>query len=381
MLKQIIDSYANTLNKQFHHDRTKTVGASEIGQCARKTYWVKHEGTYKGAKRDIDWFDRYGARVRGTVIEEAFWQPALRAKFGDKLLVSGKEQKTLQSGYLSATPDALIVNLPSDCLKDLGVADIGSDCLMAECKSIDPRTNLVEAKTENLFQCEAQLGLVRELTPYKPNYDLLTYVDASFWSEIIEYPVEYDPDIYYAAKDRATVIMTAEAATDLPPEGWIAGGKECSFCPFVGACGVERRSIPKDNKAATPQFVAEITDYCDQHNQLKANITAEEKRLRTVQQTIKDRLREKGVRRIEGVVNWFEVKGAVRYGPNKMKARLEELDEDVEQFASVDDPSDRLVIAAIPVATSGNSQMPDALKRKTKTVKRKTGKTKTGKRK
>lgn len=376
MLKEIIDQYANTLNKEFHHDRTKTVGASEIGQCARKIFWVKHEGTRKGVKRDVDWKNRYGARVRGTIMEEAFWQPALRSKFGDKLLVSGKEQKTLISGHLSATPDALLVNMPHDCLKDLLIPDIGSDCLMAECKSIDPRTNLTEAKTENLFQCQSQLGLVRELTPYKPNYDLLTYMDASFWSEIIEYPVQYDPDIYHAAKDRATVIMTSDSGTDLPPEGWIAGGKECSFCPFVGPCGVERRSIPPNNKAATPQFIAEITDYCDEHNQHKANIAAEEIRLRNMQEKIKNRLREKGVRRIEGVVNWFEVKGVTRYGPNKMKSRLEELGEDIEEFASQDDPSDRLVIAAIPVATSGINQMPGKLKRKAKTVKRKTSKRK-----
>src|SRR3954470_741978 len=106
MLKEAIDQYAASLNTWFHHDRSKSVGASEIGQCARKTFWVKHEGT---VPRDADWFDRYGARVRGSIMEEAFWQPALKAKFGDRVLVSGKDQKTLQLGYLSATPDALIV--------------------------------------------------------------------------------------------------------------------------------------------------------------------------------------------------------------------------------------------------------------------------------
>lgn len=371
MLKEAIDQYAASLNTWFHHDRSKTVGASEIGQCARKTFWVKHEHTPKAAPRDTDWFDRYGARVRGTIMEEAFWQPALKAKYGDKVLVSGKQQKTLISGNLSATPDALIVGLPADCLAHLGIPDIGSSCIMAECKTIDPRTNLIEAKTENIFQVQVQMGLMRELTLHRPNYNLLTYLDSSFWSEIVEFPVEFDPDIYQAAKDRANVIMTASSGADLPPEGWIAGGKECSFCPYVSACGVERRSIPPDNKSATPQFVAEITDYCFEHNQLKADIIARENKVRALQQTIKDRLREKGVRRIQGVVNWYEVAGSVRYGPNKMKERLVELGEDVDQFASQDDPSDRLVIAAIPSPMTGISQMPAKLKRKGDPSKRK----------
>lgn len=369
MLKEAIDQYAASLNKWFNHDRNKSVGASEIGQCARKVFWTKHEGTAKGVERDGDWFDRYGARVRGTIMEEAFWQPALKAKYGDRVLFSGSEQKSLKLGHLSATPDALIVGLPGDCLKHLGIDNIESNCILAECKSIDPRTNLLEAKTENLFQTQVQMGLMRECTEYKPAYDLLTYLDASFWSEIIEFPVKFDPDIYQAAKDRATIIMTADSGADLPPEGWITGAKECSFCPFVKACGVERRQVPRNNKPADPQLVAEISDICKQHNELKHEIVTRENQLRLIQDTIKTRLRTHGVRRIEGVVNWFEVVGATRYGPNKMKQRLVELGEDVDQFASQDEPSDRLVITATPAVTTGIDQMPGKLKRKRKTVK------------
>lgn len=370
MLRQIIDSYAATLNREWNYDRSKTVGASEIGQCARKTYWMKVEGTSKGVRRDPDWEDKYGARIRGTVMEASFWQPAMKARFGSDLLVSGNEQYTLRKGYLSATPDALIVNQPRDALKDIGVVDIGSDCFMAECKTIDPRTNLIEAKSENLFQVHVQLGLTRDCTEYRPVFDLLSYMDASFWSEIIEYPVEFDPEIYKAAEDRATVIMTTDHARDLPPEGWIAGGKECSFCPYVGPCGVERRSVPQNNAKATPQFIAEITDYCVEANRLETAKEADEIRLRTIQQTIKDRLREKGVRRIQGVVNWYEVAGSTHYGSKAMRERLAELGEDADEFASIGNPSDRLVIAAIPAALPVKRLLPGKLaKRKMKNVK------------
>lgn len=379
MLRQIIDQYAASLNREWNYDRSKSVGASEIGQCARKTYWMKAEGTKRGVQRDPDWEDKYGARIRGTVMESAFWQPAMEARFGDNLLRSGDAQITLKLGNLSATPDALVINQPRDAMKDIGVIDIGSDCFMAECKTIDPRTNLIEAKAENLFQVHVQLGLTRELTEYKPVFDLLSYMDASFWSEIIEYPVEFDPEIYQAAKDRATVIMSAGHASELPPEGWIAGGKECSFCPFVRPCGVERRSVPQNNVKATPQFVAEITDYCVEANRLETALEADQIRLRSIQQTIKDRLREKGVKRIQGVVNWYEVAGSTHYGSKAMRERLTELGEDAEEFANVGNPSDRLVIAAMPAALPVKRLLPGKLaKRKMKDVKSKSSRTANG---
>lgn len=380
MLKTVIDDYAATLNKAWSHDRSKTVGASEIGACARKTFWTKNKGTPKGVTEDEGWSDQWGARVRGTIIENAFWEPAMKAKYGDNLLASGLGQETLISGYLSATPDALVINQSRDALKALGIDDIESDCFMAECKTIDPRTNLVEAKTVNYFQVQVQIGLMRDKSPHKPIYNVLTYMDASFWSEVTEFPIKFDPTIYDAAKERATIIMTADSAVDLSPEGWIAGGKECSFCPYVKPCGVERRSVPQNSKAATPQFIAEIEDYCKDAIAAEIDMENAQKRLREKQQLIKDRLREKGVKRIQNVVNWYEVKGAERYSASKMKARLLKLGQDVEEFINVGEPTDRLVIAPIPGASSGVIQMPGILKAKKKKAKKSDGKsTATGK--
>jgi hypothetical protein len=377
MLREVMDEHAASLNRAWSHDRSKTIGASEIGACARKVFATKFQGTKKGVKPDEEWTDQWGARVRGTIMENAFWAPAMKARFGDNLVFAGAEQKTMKLGYLSATPDALIINQPRDALASLGIPDMGSDCFMAEAKSIDPRTNIVEAKTENFFQTQVQMGLMRETSEYKPNYNVLTYSDASFWNEVIEFPIEFDPNIYQAAKDRATTIMTAENFSEMPPEGWIAGGKECSFCPFVKACGVERRSVPRENKAASPQFIAEIADYARQANTIKQLLLNAEKQERELEQLIKDRMREKGVRRIQNVVNWYPVAGQHRYSATKMKERLIELGEDPEDFATDGEPSDRLVIAAVPAALPGVLIPGKLKKRKTKTVKAQTKKAKT----
>lgn len=347
MLKQAFIEYAKTLDTPFKHDRSKTVGASEIGLCARKVFWTKFEKTSRGVARDGDWEEQWGARIRGTIMESAFWAPAMQLRFGDNILFSGRDQRTLQIDYISATPDAVLINQPRDCLKHLGVDDIGeSGCILAECKTIDPRTNLVEAKTENYMQTIVQMGLMRECTEHKPNYDVLSYIDASFWSEVVEFAVPFDAGLYEVAKQRAAIIINAENGRELKPEGWIAGGKECSFCPFVGPCGVERRTVPLQNSRATPQFVAEIADYANSYNRMAANISFEETQLRDLQNTIKERLRDKGVRRIDGVVNWYKVGGRTYYKASAMKDKLLELGEDVDDYAAVGEESDRLVVSA-----------------------------------
>jgi hypothetical protein len=78
--------------------RAQSVGASEIGQCARKIFYLKNEGSEFGAARDPDYVDSWGAIVRGSTFESAFFVPALRARYGDRLRYAGDEQRTLAAG-------------------------------------------------------------------------------------------------------------------------------------------------------------------------------------------------------------------------------------------------------------------------------------------
>ena len=34
-------TYAQSVDKLWTHDRSNTLGASEVGQCARKIFWLK----------------------------------------------------------------------------------------------------------------------------------------------------------------------------------------------------------------------------------------------------------------------------------------------------------------------------------------------------
>ena len=341
MISDAVKEYGKKIDRSFGHDRTKTIGASEIGLCARKVHWLKKSGA-----RDEDFIANWGAHVRGTVMEQEFWLPAMKAKFGYDLIMAGSEQKTLESGYLSATPDGLLVKQPSDALQKFGIEDIGYHReIVVECKTVDPRVNLTKERDSNHFQVQVQMGLIRELTDHKPEYAVISYTDASFWDEVDEFAVRYDHGIYEAAQVRARTILEAKDPRDLKPEGWIAGGGECEHCPFTGACGIIRKSLPEREAQADPQFVAEIADMCREVADARAQIDLLEREVREGQQEIKDRMRSKSVRKIPGVVVWSSVKGRTTYDMEGIKSAVAAAGIDIEEFKTTGESTDRLQIS------------------------------------
>lgn len=349
MIKEALDAYAKSkaLEKTFLLDRTRTIGASEIGQCARRMYWIKTEG-----QMDPDYKNGWGARVRGTVMEDKFWYPAMQKKFGKNLLLAGPKQTTVHDKFLSATLDAIVINQPRDVLAHMGVPDIGEGkCFTLECKTIDPRVNLTQEKQEHMLQTQVGLGLVRELTKYKPMVSLISYIDASFWDDVDEYPVVFDPDLFAKMHGRAVIIKTASGPGELKPEGWIAGGKECEHCPFTKPCGIERRSLPEAELAADPQFVAEMQDLCKDHEEIASEIKDLTVELNEKKEEIKSRLREKSVRKLPGVVSWSPVKGRTSVDMVAFKAAAEAAGVDIANFETTGEPSDmlRVTLKGAPV--------------------------------
>jgi|KBSMisStandDraft_5_1062788.scaffolds.fasta_scaffold07819_15 hypothetical protein len=278
--------YAATLNKTWAHDRSKTVGASEIGQCARKTFFSK-----QNAPRDADYEDGFGARLRGNVIEEHYWEPGLRATLdeGESLLFAGNDQKTLERGYLSATTDGLFVSKAFDI------------CINLDCKSIDPRADISKEKSSHHFQVQAQMGLIRDCTEYKPDNSILSYVDASFWDKITEFVIPFNPRIYAAAHARAERIMTARDALELPPEGKTAGGGECQWCAWASHCAtVTITGVPKRSDPISDDIAEQLHGLRDEERRLAA-IEAEAKVSHAeASESIKQFLRQINVRRFVG---------------------------------------------------------------------------------
>lgn len=353
MIKQALDRYATNTAKAWQHDRSQTVGASEVGQCSRKTFWTKNEGDPKyGAARDPEYVDGWGAKIRGTIMENEFWFPAMQSAFGDRLLFAGPAQQTFVSGFISATPDGLITELKEG---EHATLPAGT-CVTVECKSADPRTNLSEAKAENIYQTHIQMGLIRELMPYQPTHSILSYIDASFWNEVTEFVIPFDQRVYEAGRMRAAMVMTSTDASSLKPEGWIAGGRECEYCPFTKACGIQRRSVPENELAqADPQFIAEMADLSRKLKFAEGAGDLADKQVRELQDEIKERMRAKGLRRIVGdgvSVTWSSVKGRPSYDNKAIREAAEGAGVKVQQFETVGEPTDRLVIKLTAAAVS-----------------------------
>jgi hypothetical protein len=252
----------------FAHDRANTVGASEIGACARQT-WFKKNGVAGGEAAD-----GWGFRERGKHVEA--WVYARLRAAGVRLQ---HKQRTLTSGYLSATLDGFWRGLCVDV------------------KSVDPRKReIVEPK--HVLQVKVQIGLWNETRRTKAKGGLLLYVDASDYANLREFPVEPDPDAYAAAHERARRIMGEHDPMALPAEGRIAGGRECERCPFQVAC----LGAPIEDKGRLTSEERERLEV------LRSCVSIEEKQIAAAEagiarlrETAREILRGADVRRVPGV--------------------------------------------------------------------------------
>ena len=361
MFRDILARQAATYHKPT--DRSKTVGASEIGMCLRRVWFSKNKIDY-----DPGYERGWGAAIRGNVHEQAFWVPALRKHFGKNLLFAGKYQRTLKSGPLSATPDGLVINVAANALAYLGVKDIGpSRCVVVENKTLDPRIAIDVAKSENMFQVQCQMGLIRETTKYKPDYAVICYSNASFFDDVTEFVEKFDPDVYDRAKKRAWRVMSAKKADELKPEAWIWGGKDCQYCPWAKRCAAIRGNVPEEKHPhgtvmvtrLDPQLIAEFADMAREERMQHSIASMAEEKQREIQHAIKERLREKGLNRIDenGIkIIWSQVKGRPSTDWTKLKEAATLAGVDVESYSSVGDPSDRLTITLNPMKGTRNGK-------------------------
>ncbi len=314
--KGLFDNFATETAKVFSHNRSQTVGASEAFGCIRKT-WFSKRGAEFGYKQDADFEQSWGATKRGDLIEAHFVVPGLRSQLqkqipSAELLFAGDDQATLVLGHNSATPDGLITGLPRNALASYGIPDIESDCVVLEIKSIDPRVSLREEKSQHNGQTQVQMGIIRDLGKYKPNYAVILYIDASFYDNIKVFVVKFDPDTWEAAKKRANNVFTISEAARLAPEGKF--DNTCTYCPFKAACSsVNVNSVPPDTKKKVEiktdeEIAALVAAYREaQDAQKKAEYQFE-----VAKENIKEALRERNTRRAHGEdfkVSWFTVAG------------------------------------------------------------------------
>ena len=148
----------------------------------------------------------------------------------------------------------------------------------------------------------------------------------------------------------------AKSATELKPEGWIAGGNECRYCPFTQACGRHRAAIPGNNNGtADPAFIAKMTALARAAKRHEAKADASYAQVREVQNEIRERLRGKGLRRVvtdKVRITWSPVKGRPSYDISAIRAAAAAAaGVDIGRFETVGEGTDRLVVQVLDDST------------------------------
>ena len=297
--KKVFDDYMANNQKVWAHDRSTTIGASEAFNCMRQLLMEKR-GSEFSVSPDEDYNERWGAIERGNLIENYFVVPAmqflpkpLRAEF------VGDDQHTHVLVRNSATPDGLLTDVPTDreiVIKygddEFLIPQVPTGCIGLEIKSIDPRAHLDEERTKHMFQSQIGMGIIREITDWKPEYWIILYVDAAWLDNIRPFVITYDPGIYSAAKKRANDIWRFENITDAMPEGKLDGG--CKYCRWKRACGEaivnEHASFSK--KGPDPFLIAELDPIVRHAIQTKEAADTAAQEHEAARQRVKDWLSE-----------------------------------------------------------------------------------------
>ncbi len=286
-------AFEKSTEKEWRYDRRASLGASEVFQCIRKSFFEKW-----GYEADDDHEDDWGAAKRGDLIENHFAVPAVSAilKNGEVLAMAGEDQDTFRVGRLSATPDGLVINAARTALAQLGIDDIESDCFVTEFKSHDPRANIKEEKAVHRGQVQVQMGLLHELTNHRPQYAVIFYFDASWLSKIKFYVVRYDPKVFAVAKKRAEQVFTDQNPADLVAEGKI--DDTCGICKYHEECAIaSKEAIPSTKrKIADAETLDELAELTRRHAAAKALVAEGTQESKEIAQQIKDLLRKHGTK-------------------------------------------------------------------------------------
>jgi hypothetical protein len=299
-LDKIFNDYIATQQKSWSHDRSLTLGASEVFRCERWN-WFDKIGRKQGVKPDEE-PQRWGAMQRGNILEDHFVAPALQGHLPEPLglLFAGQSnQRSLVSGRNSATPDGLITGIPEGPVRitagnvTIEIPWVRSGCIGLEIKSIDPRANLTTEKAKHRGQSQVGLGLIREKTEYKPDHWLILYVDASFIDNITPFLIDFDPDVYESAKAKATRVFEATCASDMYPEGKLSG--DCDHCTFKTACGeavLSEYASAKKSADVEPEQLGDVEVLVRKYLELKSQFEPLEDEMKRVKQDVVEKLLE-----------------------------------------------------------------------------------------
>lgn len=346
-----VKQYIDSTHAGFDHDRSLTIGASEIEKCARAVAYKKG-----GVGQDDGYVENPGYAHRGNVMEDHWFVPLARHWFksmGSKLHHAGQQDQmsiVAEDVFASATPDGIASNVPDDALRFIKGSETfkGGD-LLNEFKSIDPNVNVARLpRPWHAGQVNYGLGLVRAATKFKPTHGLLWYGNCSDYSKIKHFVIPFHKGKFREQLKRAAFIMAARKKPDqLAPEGKINGGKECETCPFSKRCLGFSAWVPKGERALKSRDRSRVAKLVEKIDESKKLIAAAEQSKRSTEADLKAALTELGTNSAEigqTKIQWSRTEGSERLDQAKMLKVLLRDGYKRKDFVTKTKPSDRLDI-------------------------------------
>jgi CRISPR/Cas system-associated exonuclease Cas4 (RecB family) len=221
--------------------------------------------------------DAWGVFARGDTGEDwvagVFDRAQLAEHGGPKLglafSATGKHQVTVidEINKLAATPD--------------GIMWLGSEPILLEIKTIDPRVNLNGPRPTHVRQVMFAMALMARVHSIKPKRAVILYVNCGNYADVEAFDIDYDEVEGDALIDRAKRIHAA-TLDDLQPEGVFDGGNECKTCDFAAQCKayqVERVERAEASADIDDDDLASLDDLAAQR-EAAAQMEGEAKRLK-----------------------------------------------------------------------------------------------------
>ena len=294
MIREALAEYAETVARTFEA-REQTVGASDVGRCARAVYFEKNEGDPAfGAPRNPDSRRQLGrasardhlraARLGACLAGDVRRAPAVCRRASRKRSRSGSCQRhprcadrRLRGRRAGAARRS---RYRRRRLAHRRVQD-HRPARQARRAAARPRFSGAGAARPDPCADPAPAGTRRHQLHRRLASGIVTY----------EFPIRRDPAVFETAQRRAQQILTARSAAALAPEGWIAGGRECERCPFSRACGNMRAAVPAQAGKPSAQLTAEVVALAREAKRHEAELDAATAAFRSTQNEIKERLR------------------------------------------------------------------------------------------
>lgn len=228
-------------------DRSKYVGASDVGSCLRNAYLSKLNTVDYSAEQLLVLF-------RGQIAEEIV-RRGLVAK-GIPYTYQAELKGQGDYDFVRVHPDFLFCS--------------ASECVVVECKTV--RDLIPEAPYESwIYQVQLQLHLTMQTYGKKTRGYVLAIELGS--GKMQDYEVSYNPTLVQIALDRATMLWQAmKDKTEPQAEEQMY----CSQCHFKGSCpkmagGLEQAP---DDIAMMARRLKELSSYEKEIKALKENLKA-----------------------------------------------------------------------------------------------------------